>query len=60
MKSLTKKQALKMFNEEIRPLVPRGDKPMLREAWNNFTNSLAQDGLISWERLNRWVGIIKN
>jgi len=48
MRHMTKREALKYFREEIAPLVRqkygRGDVIAMREAWNDWTDSLAKDG----------------
>ena len=52
-KYLTKKQAIIMF-KEIAMSIPSHDKPMLREAWNNYTDSLCKDGEISDRQYSTW------
>lgn len=52
----TKAQAIREFREEILPLLPKGDKPAMREAWNNWTDALCKDGVISSHQYETWVG----
>ena len=53
MKNFTKKQALKEFREFY--LIPNNDIPAKREAWNNFTDSLCKDRIISSRQYNNWT-----
>jgi hypothetical protein len=61
-RGMTKEQAIR----EFRSLYPAGsfrghsgrlDKPMAREAWNNFTDSLHRDRRITDNQVNRWGGL---
>ena len=54
MRYLTKKVVEKMWREEIKPNVPKGDIPWLRESWNDFVDALAKDGQISWHQADNW------
>lgn len=51
---MTKREALACFRETILPSIPRGDKPMQREAWNNFTDSLCKVGEITLKQYESW------
>jgi hypothetical protein len=57
---LTKAAALSAFKEHQdetgNPVYKSmlNDKPMIREAWNNFTDSLCKDGFITDSQYNRW------
>lgn len=53
-KKMTKKEALALFISEVAPTIPRGDDVWRREAWNNFTDSLCKDRLISSHQYNTW------
>ena len=54
MKDLTEIQFSELFDEEILPLVIAqygvNDKPAINEAFNNWKDSLAKDGLITEEQ----------
>lgn len=52
---MTKAQALFYFRAWIKPLIPRGDKPALREAWNDYTDHLCKNGKISLRQYESWV-----
>ena len=43
-----------MFSKVIGGVV-RGDKPATRENWNNFINSLHEDGVIEDRQVNTWA-----
>ena len=57
---LTKKQALAIFkgelmdNERFYNFIVN-DKVALRESWNNYTDSLCKDGLITERQYNTWT-----
>jgi hypothetical protein len=51
----TKAQALATFKAQIKPHIPKGDKPALCEAWNNYVDSLHRDGMITYRQVNNWV-----
>jgi hypothetical protein len=57
--SLTKKTALSIFKEEIALSANaasfKGDKVALCEAWNNFTDMLCKDNLITDAQYNNWA-----
>lgn len=50
---MTKAEVLRDFRELIGDSL-RGDVPAKREAWNNYTDSLRTDGLISEKQYNTW------
>lgn len=51
---MTKAQALDCFRKTILPSIPRHDKVMRREAWNNFTDSLCKAGEITLKQYESW------
>ena len=57
---LTKKQALTVFKDELKVnqesynLIVK-DKVALRESWNNYTDSLCKDGLITEHQYETWA-----
>lgn len=53
-KYLTKKEVERMFKEEVYPSLNKSDKPMIREAWHNFTDMLCKNGEISDNQYNTW------
>jgi|TARA_R110000796_G_scaffold9918_1_gene33434 hypothetical protein len=56
--SLTKKTALSIFKEEVNTPQNanlKGDKVALCEAWNNFTDMLCKDDLITDAQYNNWA-----
>jgi len=52
---MNKKQAVQEFKENILPFIPSNDKPAIREAWHNFTDSLCKDGSITSKQYHNWV-----
>lgn len=55
----TKKQALTEFKRSVEPYIlkvygPR-DKPAMRCAWNDWTDGLNRDGIISDHQDNTWT-----
>ena len=54
-KCLTKKQVISMFREAHTGLIPRGDSVARSEAWNNYTDSLRKDRLISKKAYETWT-----
>ena len=59
---MTKKTAETIFRERLRAAKVQGlwtykasDKPALREAWNNFTDSLCRDDLITERQYETWA-----
>ncbi len=61
MKKLTRKEILAMFKEEVLPYVKeqyekdgRVDHIARREAFNNFTDSLFKDGMITEKTYNEY------
>lgn len=60
MTKLTKKTALSLFNEELAEMhmngtINKNDKHMMVEAWNNFTDVLCKDGMITDSQYNNWT-----
>ena len=57
---LTKATALSIFKEQLVDTSYSfykgmlNDKPAIREAWNNFTDMLCKDGMITDSQYNRW------
>jgi hypothetical protein len=56
---MTKKEALIEFKEYFLPEVIKqyGEKDIIakRECWNNYTDSLCKDGLITQKQYNNWM-----
>lgn len=52
---LTKKEVLAMFREAYAGKIQRGDSVARNEEWNNFTDVLRTDKLISEKAYNTWV-----
>jgi hypothetical protein len=56
----TKADAEKVFKATVMPTIlesetsGRADRPMRREAWNNFTDGLHRDGVITDHQVNTW------
>jgi hypothetical protein len=60
MARVTKAHALAIFKEEWDNIAEAGvfrkdDKLALRESWNNFTDSLCKDGMITEHQYNTWT-----
>jgi uncharacterized protein (DUF2236 family) len=57
---MTKKEAENYFREIIRPAIiaryGRKDKPAMREAWGDYTDSLCKNGQITQRQYDRWLG----
>lgn len=55
---MTKKEALKIFNQEIKPGVierhGKKDKPALQLAWQCFIDGLCKDGTITQKQYDTW------
>jgi len=58
---LTKKTALSIFKEELKRRIESGnwiyyntDVAAKREAWNNYTDSLYKDGMITERQYDTW------
>jgi hypothetical protein len=55
---MTKNQALQDFKENILPAVVskygKNDKVAICEAWNEYTDMLCKDGLISMKQYETW------
>lgn len=55
---MTKKEALARFREEIMPHVllryGKRDRVALAEAWNNWTDSLVSEGVITRKQCDSW------
>jgi hypothetical protein len=52
---MTKRQALADFRNNSGVLLS-GDKPRIREAWNNYTDYLYKAGLITQRQYDTWLG----
>lgn len=57
---MTKAEAVQQFNDLYPPKTFRRssgyiDRPMRREAWNNFTDMLAKDRQITMKQYNEWT-----
>ena len=51
---MNKKEAVKYFNKHIKSLIPKDDKPAIREAWGVYIDSLCKDGTITSKQYNNW------
>lgn len=52
---VTKVEAVKMFNHCVTTTdFDKSDKVALREAWNNYTDGLCKDGIITENQYNKW------
>lgn len=54
-KTMTKEEAITFFNKHIRPSIPEDDKPMLKQAWNDWTDALCKEGKITPKQYSSWV-----
>lgn len=61
---MTKRQAIKLFQQYLRarefyrPIIGPRDKCAEREAWNNYTDALCKNGIITARQYDTWVYII--
>lgn len=53
--TLSKNEVERMFWKEVAPTIDPTDKPALREAWNNYTDTLCKCGLISARQYDQWL-----
>ena len=53
---MTHDEALREFRANVLPHLSPTDKPAIREAWNNFTDALQKDGLITALQFEDWGG----
>lgn len=51
---MTKKEAEREFKLFYLPVIPPRDKPAIREAWNDYTDSLQKNGRISLRQYLTW------
>ena len=60
---MTKVEAVKDFNNHVKPSIikryGKNDKPAMRQAWNDYIDSLQRDGRISMKQANTWDSPIK-
>ena len=58
--NMTKADALTAFHEKVFPLAVKtygkDDRPTIREAWNDYTDVLIQNGQITLVEYETWVG----
>ena len=56
VQKMTKAEALKKFRELYKtlPTALRGDAIAKREDWNNYTDSLCKEGLITLNQYENW------
>lgn len=56
---MTKREVLEQFKSDILPAIVdrygKNDKPALCEAWNNYTDGLCKDGLITAQQYDTWA-----
>lgn len=50
---MRQKQFEAFFKNEIEPTIPKNDKPMLRQVWNDTIDSMCKDGILK-ERARDW------
>jgi len=56
MTTMTKAQALKDFKEQIKnDSRMKDDRIMKAEAWNDYTDMLCKDGIITQKQYDNWV-----
>ena len=57
-RNMTQKEFNQDFKTNILPSViarcGKNDKPAIREAYNNYSDSLCKDGLITTKQYNNW------
>jgi hypothetical protein len=56
-KIMNKKDAIKEFNQEIRPYVEKqypNDRCALEQAWNDWTDGLCKDRVITMKQYETW------
>lgn len=53
---MTRREALIEFKRYILPFVRANDRPARAEAWNNWTDSLCKEGVITTKQYETWVG----
>ena len=51
---MTKAEALKDFRQLIKTFGRRGDATAKREDWNNYTDALCKEGLITLKQYENW------
>jgi len=58
-KTLTKREVMQMFKEDIMPgLIKqygKDDRDAKAETWNNYTDSLCTDGYITRKQCDNWA-----
>jgi ABC-type amino acid transport substrate-binding protein len=52
---MNKSEAVAQFKSEILPAMKKGDKPAVREAWNNWTDALHKDRQITDKQYRTWT-----
>ncbi len=52
---MTKKEAEQIFKDNYWHSIPKNDKPAVRQAWNDFTDSLCKDGQITRHQYESWL-----
>ncbi|KKW12999.1 MAG: hypothetical protein UY48_C0006G0052 [Candidatus Gottesmanbacteria bacterium GW2011_GWB1_49_7] len=52
---MTYADACTQFNSKILPFLPHGDAPARRTAWNNWTDGLCKDKIITQKQYDTWV-----
>jgi hypothetical protein len=51
---MKKTEAIREFRAHYLPNIPKRDKPMIREAWNNYTDYLCRCGRITEKQCATW------
>ena len=52
---MTNREANLIFDRDYAPQIGRDDKPALRTAWNDWTDSLHRDGVITDRQRENWT-----
>jgi hypothetical protein len=59
---MTKSQAVKQFNETVKPAIVarygKSDNAAMRQAWNDFTDALCKNGDITPKQSENWTSPI--
>jgi hypothetical protein len=56
---MKKVEAKREFRDLMGEKMKSSDKPMIREAWNNYTHELLRDGRITSKQYHTWDGIVR-
>ena len=53
--NMTKKEAKQMFAESIFTTISKNDIPAIRQAWNDYVDTLQKSSQITQVQANKWV-----